>query len=358
MALKNSAGSVELAVSGPPRDSRATERTDAELLRLFAEAGRQRAFAELVRRHGPMVLGVCRRSLHSRQDAEDAFQVTFLVLAKKAASIKDPALLANWLYGVAYRVAAKARAINARRHAMLNRLILMRTAKAQSEPPAPELEARLDQEINHLPAKYRAAIVACYLEGKSNRQAARDLGWPEGTLVTRLNRAKEMLRRRLSDGERLLSASVLGGTLSRHLTCAVHPALVASTSKAATAFALGAHATAVLSHHAALLTRIALRGALSAQAKVVAVALLTFAGAAAIVAADRSAGATFPLRPTHAATDIHPGAWPATLAPSDYVSLLDAPVPDSALRGPMQQARQTVSAATHANYGVTQPAKR
>lgn len=311
-----------------------------------------------------MVLGVCRRLLCSRQDAEDAFQVTFLILARKAGSIREPALLANWLYGVAYRVASKARAIESRRRVMLNRIILMRTAKADRQAPASELEAALDREIHRLPPQYRAAIVACYLEGKSNRQAARDLGWPEGTLVTRLNRAKQLLRRRMSEDGKVLSASVPGGTLRRrHPAPALDPALLIAITNSAAAFARGANMTTLLSSRAATLLRPALRSAMSAKAKVIAAFVVGVAGAAAVVAARYTVpGFHTPQR--HALIDSHPDLGPAALAAGrnegddDADSPTAAPAYDSTLSGPVWQAHQTMTAATHADYGVSKPVKR
>jgi len=138
------------------------------------------AFATLVRLHGPMVLGVCRRILRNETDVEDAFQATFLVLIRKAASITPRNMVGNWLYGVACTTALKARAMNTKR-----------TAKERQAQPPPqkdhqsseELQAILDQELQTLPAIYRTAIVLCDLEGKSIKQAAQQLGCPAGTLA-------------------------------------------------------------------------------------------------------------------------------------------------------------------------------
>jgi RNA polymerase sigma factor (sigma-70 family) len=171
--------------------------TDRQLLRRFVRERDEVAFAVLVKRYGPMVLGVCRRVLAHTEEAEDAFQATFLVLVRRAASITQPELLGNWLYGVAYRIARKARAQTARR--------------AQQERPAPamtmtdplmetawrELHATLDEELQQLPPKYRAPLVLCYLEGLSNKEAARRLGWPIGSISYRLARGRELLRGRL-----------------------------------------------------------------------------------------------------------------------------------------------------------------
>src|SRR5262249_9287871 len=144
--------------------------TDGQLLGRFLSSRNEAAFAALVRRHGPMVLGVCRRILGDFHDAEDAFQATFLVLARKAASVVKRESLGNWLYGVAYRTALQARVTNARRRA---RERPMRDMPHPELPPAEPQDWRplLDRELSRLPEKYRAAIVLCDLEGRTRREA-------------------------------------------------------------------------------------------------------------------------------------------------------------------------------------------
>jgi RNA polymerase sigma factor (sigma-70 family) len=176
----------------------AEELSDGRLLERFVRTGDGAAFAAVVRRHGPMVLGVCRRVLGNDQDAEDAFQATFLVLARKAGSLSRPELLGNWLHGVAYRTARHARARTARR---LRREREAAMSEARNDPQqalAQELRQLLDQELAHLPEKYRAPLVLCYLQGKTHHEAARLLGWPPGSMSYRLARGREMLHRRLS----------------------------------------------------------------------------------------------------------------------------------------------------------------
>ena len=175
-------------------------RSDAQLLELFlARNGdsAEEAFAALVQRHGPTVLGVCRRMLPSSHDCEDAFQATFLVLARRAASIGRRERLASWLYGVAVRTAKEARRRAAQKRAGERRL--MEIPRVESEPTDERDEqlAFLDEELNRLPRRYRAALVACELEGKSRREAAQQLGVPEGTLSTHLARGRKLLRERL-----------------------------------------------------------------------------------------------------------------------------------------------------------------
>src|SRR5262249_24945463 len=152
---------------------------------------------ELVRRHGPMVLGVCRRLLGAAADADDAFQAVFLVLVLRARSIRRRASVGSWLYAVACRVANRARADARRRHAAL-RLLRAPRAQAPAEgSAAEEMRPVLDEELERLPDKYRAPLVLCYLQGKTNEQAARVLGWPAGSMSRRLGRARELLRLRL-----------------------------------------------------------------------------------------------------------------------------------------------------------------
>src|SRR5439155_14145624 len=150
----------------------------------------------LVARHGPMVWSVCRRLLTQVHDAEDAFQATFMVLVRKAARIQRRELLANWLYGVAYKVAARARGQAARRRGR-ETPDLVDPVQAVADKPTDDVKAVLHEEVSHLPEKYRAPVVLCYLEGKSNEEAAENLDCPVGTVKGRLARARELLQRRL-----------------------------------------------------------------------------------------------------------------------------------------------------------------
>src|SRR5439155_23146047 len=151
----------------------------------------------LVARHGPMVLRVCQRALKHEQDAEDAFQATFLILARKIASIRKREALGAWLHGVAYRTALEVKRSAARRRDHEARLwTVMR--KAAVSPTWSDVQAILDEEIQRLPQTYRAAFVLCVLEGKSGPQAAVELGIKEGAIWTRMTRARELLQRRLT----------------------------------------------------------------------------------------------------------------------------------------------------------------
>lgn len=185
--------------SSPPEEQAGSDR---QLLERFARQQDEAAFTALVRRHGPMVLGVCRRVLDNAHDAEDAFQATFLVLVRRAGSIGKPELLANWLYGVAYRTAKKARANVLRRRAHERLAAAMPRAEPWVEGAWQDLRTVLDQELHRLPDKYRAPLVLCYLEGKTNEEAARLLGWPPGSMSARLARGRELLRERLEGRRR------------------------------------------------------------------------------------------------------------------------------------------------------------
>src|SRR5262249_8241697 len=140
--------------------------SDSQLLERFLALREEVAFEALVHRHGPMVLGVCRRVLHNSHDAEDAFQATFLVLVRKAGSIVPREMVGNWLYGVAYRTALKARSLAARRRAMERQVRDMPRPETLDSGARDDLQARLDRELNRLPDKYRAPVILCELEGK------------------------------------------------------------------------------------------------------------------------------------------------------------------------------------------------
>jgi uncharacterized protein (TIGR02246 family) len=204
------------------------------LLECFIARRDESAFEALLRRHGPMVLGVCRRVLANEADAEDAFQATFLVLLRKADSIKPRAMVGNWLYGVAHRTALKAREANARRRAR-EREVALPGAEA-SAGDRHHLQALLDRELRGLPEEYRAAIVLCDLEGRTRKEAARQLGWPEGTVASRVSRARALLARRLARHGLVLSAGALAAALAEGAVPAQVPApLVLATLRAGTA---------------------------------------------------------------------------------------------------------------------------
>jgi len=187
---------------------------DEQLLARFVARQDDEAFAQLVRRHGPTVLRVCQAVLRNTQDAEDAFQATFIVLARKAASLAQPELLANWLYRVARRAAQHARARVAKQCAR-------ERAGGDPElgiPQCPiELDWRrtLDEELSRLPDKYQAPLVLCYLEGKTSAEAAAALRCPLRTMERRLSEARQLLRSRLTRHGLTLTAAMLASLLAQ-----------------------------------------------------------------------------------------------------------------------------------------------
>lgn len=233
---------------GPDDHSGNDGQADQELLQQFVTAQDEHAFEILVRRHGPMVHGVCRRVLHDPHSADDAFQATFLLLARKCRSLRAPELLANWLYGVAYRTALKARENAAKRREYERRAAEMASYQPPDEAMTKELAAVLDEEINRLPMKYRAPLVLCYLEGATNAQAARRLGWPEGSISGRLAKARELLRSRLTRRGLNFSAGMLATILlQERASAAVSTALVKVTVDGVTVSLAGAGAKTILS---------------------------------------------------------------------------------------------------------------
>src|SRR5260370_28728889 len=154
--------------------------TDGELMECCRGRRKEAAFEALVRRPGPMVLGVCRRVLRNHHDSEDAFQATFLVLARKAASVVPREMVGNWLYGVAHRTALKAKGATAKKRLRERQVIELPEPEAPKTDTWPELQLLLDQELSRLPDKFRVPIILCGLEGKTEKEAARQLGWPQG----------------------------------------------------------------------------------------------------------------------------------------------------------------------------------
>jgi RNA polymerase sigma factor (sigma-70 family) len=231
--------------------------TDEQLLEDYLSRRDEAALAALVRRHGPMVWGVCRRVLPNYHDAEDAFQATFLVLVRKAASIASRGLLANWLYGVAHQTALNARGMLARRKGRERQVAEMPEPAVAEQELWRDLQPLLDDELSRLPDKYRVVIVLCDLEGKTRKEVARQLAVPEGTVAGHLARARVMLARRLAQRGVALSGGALAAVVSQRVASAgVPPAVVSSTIKAASRFAAGpAAAAGVTSAQVAALTQ-------------------------------------------------------------------------------------------------------
>ncbi len=248
-------------VVGPPEGEAGT---DGQLLRRFVRDQDEAAFVALVQRHGPMVLGVCRRVLGHAQDAEDAFQATFLVLVRKAHAIADAERLSNWLHGVAVRTASKLKVQQARRRVHERRAGSSAVEQAPDGPGA-DLCPVLDEEIQHLPTKYRAPFLLCYLEGKTNREAAEVLGCPPGTVSSRLAWARQRLRTRLTrrgivPGAGLAAVGLAENAAGQATAVVVSAELEARTVQLALAFAAGRVAAAGgVSLRAVILTREVLR---------------------------------------------------------------------------------------------------
>jgi RNA polymerase sigma factor (sigma-70 family) len=276
-----------LAAGRPGHDA-----DDSLLLERFIARRDDAAFAGLMRRHGPMVLSVCSRVLRHAHDAEDAFQATFLVLARKAASIRKRDSLGSWLHGVAYRLAVKARdrASCRRRH---------ESRAGESRPGEPrfadawrELQAVLDEELRRLPEKYRAPLVLCYLQGQTHEEAALQLGWPVGTVKTQLSRARQRLRKRLGGRGLALSAGSFAVVLAAGAAPAAVPArLLEPTLRAALAFVVGRGGASAGTTTAVVLAQEGLRRALLTK-------LATATVLALVVSLGVGAGVVFGPRPS------------------------------------------------------------
>jgi Flp pilus assembly protein CpaB len=218
--------------------------SDGQLLDAYLRNGDPAAFEAILRRHGPMVLGVCRRILRDADDAEDAFQATFLVLVRKAATIRPRSIVGNWLYGVAWRTAQRAQTMNIRRRRKEQAAAVNDCQGIDGDRVQSDLLCRLDSELTRLPQKYRVPIVLCELEGKSRKEASRLLGLPEGTLSWRLAQGRKLLARKLSSGAGALSATGLSAALTNAASGSVPAALLASTSDVAMRVAAGQALTA------------------------------------------------------------------------------------------------------------------
>ncbi|MBN9519403.1 sigma-70 family RNA polymerase sigma factor [bacterium] len=192
---------------------------DGELLDRYRHARDDDAFGALVRRHGPMVFGVCRRVLRDPHAAADAFQVTFLVLAKRAGAVRPPGVLGAWLYGVAVRTALKARGREVRRRDVERDY----ASRPRHEAPAADTDLlrQIDAQLAELPEKYRLPLVLCGVEGLGKAEAAERLGLPEGTVSSRLARARDLLRGRLERRGVVVPAALLLALTPDRLRAAV-----------------------------------------------------------------------------------------------------------------------------------------
>ena len=253
----------QLRVAGPPGN----EGPDSDLLESFIAHGDDVAFEALVRRHGPMVLGVCRRVLGNVHDAADAFQATFLVLIRKASSLHKTNLLGNWLYGVANRTAIRARTDLRRRQARTAQVDLMPEPAITPTEPTRDLLEILDREIARLPDKYRVPIVLFELQGHSRKEVARRLHLPLGTVASRLAAARKMLARRLArhapEAVAKMAVLSLGAT-----TYLVPNNLMAATVRSARAIAACTPTAGIVASNVISLTEGVVRSMLVSKLKI------------------------------------------------------------------------------------------
>jgi RNA polymerase sigma factor (sigma-70 family) len=253
--------------------------TDGQLIARFCKNRDETAFAAIVDRHGPMVLNVCRRMLSDANEVDDAFQAVFLVLVRKARSIGKPSLLGNWLYGVACRTTANARRQAARRQSRTKEIVDMPATEPTPAEGWQELRPLLDEELARLPEKYRAPLVLCYLQGKTYTEAARILGWADGTVSGRLARGRTLLRARLVKRGLTLSTAALAAFLTQHAAqaAAVPATLASNTIKAALLVAAGNTLAATVSTQAAALTEGVLQAMFLTKLKIATAVVLALA---------------------------------------------------------------------------------
>lgn len=215
---------------------RAGGAADAELVGRYVRGQDHEAFAELVRRYGAMVLAVCRRVARNAADADDAFQATFLVLARRAGAIRPPAAVGPWLHGVAARTARDAARRAARRRVKESRVP---PRDPPPEPPTADVRLVIDAELAGLPERFARVLVLCDMEDRPRSEVAALLRVPEGTVASRLARARERLAARLSRRGFGLAAGAVAGVLAESAHATLPPELVSPTARAALAFGLG-----------------------------------------------------------------------------------------------------------------------
>jgi RNA polymerase sigma factor (sigma-70 family) len=221
--------------------------SDEQLLSAFITRHDENAFAVLVRRYGPLVAGVCRRVLRHEQDAEDAFQATFLVLARRAAALRNKTALPSFLHGTAYRMALMAKRTAARRHKHENRAPTRSSDNPSDRLLWREVQALLDEEIARLPERFRSVFVLCCLESLGRTETARRLGLKEGTVSSRLAEARRRLQRRLSRRGVELTALLAATALTTEAMAALPARLLGQTTRAAVTPAVAALAAQELS---------------------------------------------------------------------------------------------------------------
>jgi RNA polymerase sigma factor (sigma-70 family) len=224
---------------------------DGELLKLFVEKMDETAFAMIIQRHRGLIMGACLRVLGNEADAQDAFQATFLMLAKKASSIRQGETLASWLYRVAYRMSLDLKASLARRREMESKAMegsesMFQESSSDKDKLWQELKPVLEEELNKLPEKFRVPLILCYLEGKTNDQAAQELKCPAGSLWWRLERGSELLKKRLTQRGVVLTTAVLTSVLAENALAAKVPGVIIhQTTQAAILIASGKEVSGV-----------------------------------------------------------------------------------------------------------------
>jgi RNA polymerase sigma factor (sigma-70 family) len=264
--------------------------SDRDLLRSFVERSDETAFTTLVRRHGSMVLGLCRRILGNLHSAEDAFQATFLVLSRKAASLGTHESLANWLYSVAYRIAHKARVTEVRRRKHEERVSHMPVPDPLLQLTIQEGYEILDTELARMPDKFRAPLVLCYLQDLSRDEAARQLGWSLSTLKSRLEQAREQLRTRLAARGLPLAVTLLAALVSEG-SAKASSRLVSTTVQGAVNLGTNAAMNSVISAEVAALTKGALKSMYPIKMKLAATMLAGIAVCGVALATIRTSAA-------------------------------------------------------------------
>ena len=316
--------------------------SDGQLLDRFVgrrDEAAEEAFAMLVQRHGPMVMGVCRRLLNHAHDAEDAFQATFLVLARKAATITRRETLASWLYGVALRTAKDARGRAARRRAREERVTVADHVDPEDGDSINELRSILDAELARLPEPFRLVVLLCELEGLSRHEASCRLGIPEGTLSSRLARAKAMLRDRLVRRGLFVTTASLTTALSYEAqAAAVSLTLAESTTRAAVQAAAGSSLAGLVSAPVHSLTEEVLKAMLFAKLKGIALGVMTVG---AIVT-----GAVLAQQPT-------PTPTPAPAGAGGYYTIAGKPSDPDRLRAVEQKLDRILEALGGAQQATT-----